>query len=65
LILSITSDLEYRDKNGETALHWATMKGSFTIFELLLKKYKNLQKVPDPKNIVNFHYYRIVDYFLN
>jgi ankyrin repeat protein len=53
LILSITTDLEYRDQNGETALHWAAMKGSFSIFELLLKKYKSLQKVPDPKNNVN------------
>lgn len=52
LILNLTNDIEYKDQNGETALHWAAMKGSYTIIENLLKKYKSLQKVPDPKNNV-------------
>jgi ankyrin repeat protein len=52
LILSVTTDIEHKDSNGDSALHWAAMKGSFSIFELLVKKYKILQKIPDPKNNV-------------
>jgi len=46
--------LEYRDNNGETPLHWAAVKGSYNILEIILKKYKSLQKVPDPKNNVKY-----------
>lgn len=52
LILSLNTDIEFKDSNGETPLHWATVKGSYNILEIILKKYKNLQKVPDPKNNV-------------
>jgi len=55
LILTITADIEYKDQNGETAMHWVAMKGSYAILEVLLKKYKSLQKIPDPKNNVNYN----------
>jgi ankyrin repeat protein len=47
--------LEYRDNNGETPLHWAAVEGNYNIIEIILKKYKSLQKYPDPKNNVNYN----------
>ena len=33
-------------------MHWAAVKGNYNLLEIILKKYKSMQIVPDPKNIV-------------
>jgi ankyrin repeat protein len=57
--------LEYRDNNGETPLHWAAVEGNYNILEIILKKYKGLQIVPDPKNnVINMKFFDFKNIFI-
>ena len=53
LIATHTKNLQEKDENGEIALHWAVMKGTYTIVEELLKLYKKFHLNIDIKSKVS------------